>query len=73
MARKTMDASRDVADQLLLFLVRDPSFTQGGTTFDAMVWSFVAMVSALIAAGFGAIYQPPRNSALFFWHSAADC
>ena len=66
MARKTMDASRDVADQLLLFLVRDPSFTQGGTTFDAMVWSFVAMVSALIAAGFGAIYQPSKKFSAVF-------
>ena len=66
MATKTMDASRDMVDQLLLFLVRDPSLTQGGTTFDAMAWSFVAMVSALIAAGFGAVYQPSRKISAVF-------
>ena len=55
-----------MVDQLLLFLVRDPSFTQGGTTFDAMLWAFIAMVSALIAAGFGAIYQPSKKFSAVF-------
>ena len=61
-----MEASRDMVDQLLLFLVRDPSLTQGGTTFDAMLWAFIAMVSALIAAGFGAIYQPSKKFSAVF-------
>ena len=61
-----MDASRDIVDQLFLFLVRDPSLTQGGTTFEAMVWAFVAMVSALIAAGFGAICQPSKKFTAVF-------
>ena len=66
MATKTMYASGEMVDQLLLFLVRDPSLTQGGTTFDAMAWSFVAMVSALISAGFGAFYQPSRKISAVF-------
>ena len=55
-----------MVDQLLLFLVRDPSLTQGGTTFDAMLWAFIAMVSALIAAAFGAIYQPTKKFSAVF-------
>ncbi len=61
-----MDAGHAMVDQLHLFLVRDPALTQGGTTVDAMVWSFVAMVSALIAAGFGAIYQPSKKFTAVF-------
>merc|ERR1711934_738038 len=60
------DASRDMVDQLLLFLVRDPSLTQGGTTFDAMVWAFFAMVSALSAAGFGAGSRPSKKFSAVF-------
>ncbi len=66
MATKTMDASRDMVDQLFLFVVRNPSLTQGGTTFDAMVWAFVAMVSALIAAGFGAVFRPSKKFTAVF-------
>ena len=55
-----------MVDQLLLFLVRDPSLTQGGTTLDAMAWSFVAMVSALIAAGLGAVFQPSKKFTAVF-------
>jgi len=66
MATKAVDAGHVMVDQLLLFLVRDPALTQGGTTVDAMVWSFVAMVSALIAAGFGAVYQPSKKFTAVF-------
>ena len=55
-----------MADAALLFLVRDPALTQGGTTLDAMVWSFVAMVSALIAAGLGAMFQPSKKFTAVF-------
>jgi len=61
MATKTMDADQAMVDQLRLFLVRDPALTQGGQTVDAMVWSFVTMASALIAAGFVATYQPLKK------------
>ena len=61
-----MDAGHAMVDQLHLFLVRDPALTQGGTTVDAMVWSFVAMVSALIAAGLGAVYQPSKKFTAVF-------
>ena len=45
----------------ILFLIRDPALTQGGTVFDAMLWSFVAMVSALISSYIGATIQPPKH------------
>lgn len=45
----------------ILFLIRDPALTQGGTVFDAMLWSFVAMVSAVISAYIGAIFQPHKR------------
>ena len=56
-----VDDRHDMVDAGLLFLVRDPALTQGGTTVEAMLWAFVAMISALIAAGVGAICQPSRK------------
>ena len=47
-------------------LVRDPALTQGGTLLDALGWSFIAMVSALISACLGAVYQPTKQLTAVF-------
>ena len=47
-------------------LIRDPALTQGGTLLDAVGWSFVAMVSALISACIGAVYQPNKQITAVF-------
>tara|TARA_E500000178_G_C16940517_1_gene716148 strand:+ start:80 stop:898 length:819 start_codon:yes stop_codon:yes gene_type:complete len=44
-----------------LFLVAATELTQGGTVFDAVLWSFVAMVSAAVSAWIGAVVQPPKR------------
>ncbi len=45
----------------VLFLVAGTELTQGGTVFDAILWSFVAMVTAAISAYLGAIVQPSKR------------
>ena len=47
-------------------LVRDPALTQGGTLLDALGWSFIAMVSALISACLGAVYKPTKQLTAVF-------
>lgn len=47
-------------------LARDPALTQGGTLIDALGWSFVAMVSALISACLGAVFQPTKQITAVF-------
>ena len=48
-----------------LFAV-DPVSNAGGTLFDAMFWSFVAMVPVLIAAWLGLSIMPSRRISAFF-------
>ena len=47
-------------------LARDPALTQGGTLLDAVGWSFLAMVSALISACLGAVYRPTKQVTAVF-------
>lgn len=49
-----------------MFLAHDPSLTQGGTVLDAVFWSFIAMISALVSAWVGAVYQPSRKLTAVF-------
>ena len=48
-----------------LFAV-DITSSAGGTVFDAMFWSFVAMIPVVIAAWFGLALMPSRRVSAFF-------
>jgi len=50
----------------MVLLTSDPSLTQAGTLLDAIGWSFIAMVSALISACIGAFYQPSKQLTAVF-------
>lgn len=47
-------------------LMRDPALTKGGTVLDAVGWSFVAMVSALVSAYLGAVCRPSKQITAVF-------
>lgn len=64
-----MSASLLFAETSLL--VAESSLTDGGTAVDALIWSFVAMVSAVVAACAGAVLLPPKRvTALFLAFSS---